>query len=390
MMTERHINALAKASLETSNIQIGKWYASYGLPLHLFKSDEKIYQKALKKRNGNKKHIQKYVEPKLLTVEGVTQELRNTKRLKTYTERWNKYFNPIADPKHRTHHLSEVLEALADNDIEKALEAVTNLPEDYLIHEEFWGKVVLFIISALSGEQAHAQAITQELFNMAQSEHNTAILSNFLPAICEKYLEPEYLPWQMKSKTVTWQGETYYCEPVAVHNMDAFGGEEYINNTSAKQRAYVERKHTPNYVYSYDRYGNKGQSGLSLTTNAAISTANAVGKLAANALILTVGGALYIMLAGKIRAYHYANSSHKMVFKRSVEMPVNSCGYLVSKQSNTLKPLQNEESEASISQDYSFLNFADGIAYPCRKGYEIPDEEGLIELLSSEASDIRQ
>ncbi|MEZ9658737.1 hypothetical protein [Vibrio sp. 10N.261.52.F3] len=381
---KKHFDALAKASLESSHLNLGEWYESYGLALHLFKSDSKIYTKAMKKRDGHKKHIAKYIEPKLLTTEGVTEEFKKIMRWKTFVERWDAYYEPIAKPQDRVHHLSAVLEALSDEDVPRALIEIDNLPVDYLINDTFWGEVILFIVAARSGDQEQARSITQGLYNMAQSDHNTALLSHLLPALCKKYLDEEYYPWQMKARVVNWNGETYHCVPVLIHNFDAFGGQEYINHTPVRQRARVERKHSVDYVYSTDRYGNRGQSIASATANVGIAVASATGKVIGHTLLLGAAGAIYLALAGKIRVNHYNNSNHKIVLNRKTEMPVNSCGYIVTKQNSTIEPWQDEEGSESIDNSFSFLNFTDGLAYPCRKGYDIPDEQGLIQLLFDE------
>ncbi|MEZ9706748.1 hypothetical protein AB4308_20415, partial [Vibrio breoganii] len=135
------------------------------------------------------------------------------------------------------------------------------------------------------------------------------------------------------------------------------------------------------YVYSTDRYGNRGQSIASATANVGIAVASATGKVIGHTLLLGAAGAIYLALAGKIRVNHCNNSNHKIVLNRKTEMPVNSCGYIVTKQNSTIEPWQDEEGSESIDNSFSFLNFTDGLAYPCRKGYDIPDEQGLIQLL---------
>ena len=383
---ERHINALAKASLV--NVELNRFdkFNSYKLPLYLLKLDPQVHKKELKSRDKSKKTAADLFEPALLMVEGVREEFRKIKRFKTYAQRWDKYLHPVAESKYRIHYFSTVLEALANDDIEAALKEVDNLPADFLCQDEFWGKVVEFIIAALSGEQEYARALTQTLYNMAQCEHNPAILANLMPLLCLKYLESEYYPWQMQSRTVDWQNETYYCEPVYVHNLDAYGGEEYLKQTPVKQRGHVARKHDAGYVYAYDRHGNKTQSVATAAANVSIVAVKAVGQVAAATILAGVAGGIYLALAGKIKAYHYRNSNNKMIFKRSVEIPVNSCGYIVSKQSSALAAWADEYSSESVNLDFAFLNFVDGEVYPCRKGYDVPDAEALIELLCRETA----
>ncbi|GHA50014.1 hypothetical protein ACFFLZ_07725 [Photobacterium aphoticum] len=355
------------------------WYNSFGLSLCLFNNESKDCKKALKiKEKTRKKIIAR--EPHVKTLEEAREAFAATKRFESYENTVDAYKFPCADAKWRVHHLSEVLELLAADRTEEALAAIERLPVDFQLHQSLWGQIILFILTAQSGDQAEAKQLAQGLFELSQGEFYHIMLGVVMPALCKRFLAEEFYPWQMKMVEVNWEGQTYYCVPVTIHNSQTDGGNEFM------QIPWFEREKVEN-VYYRDERGRRYHTVETVATNTVTTAVSVAANLAVNITAQSISAAARYYSKGKFQAYSGINPLNTMMLSKSVHLPIDSRGYIVSTDKAVIAPWLAYGESAKVNNHDAFLNLVDGQVYKGPKGKDIPNAEGLLALLAKQINE---
>ena len=357
------------------NFSDNEWFNAYGVGLYLLSDDSKKSVKAVNFRDKKLKSLLNN-QPDVVTLDDVRKIAARTKSVDDLYDVVNRYEAPTANRVSRSVALITVMEQLKQENVPEALNAIANLPVDYKVESTVWGQVITFVVAALSGDYKAAQFEASILISRLQSDNRQAHLACMLPALCVKYLPEAHWPWQFKKTTIEWEGELYHCMPIVIHNKEAEGGNEFM------KIPWSERRETTK-VYAYDAYGRKGHSMASTTTNAMTATASAVGSLAANVAIQSVAAIARQYSKGRFRAFSLNSYSNTLVLKKDVKVPINSCGYVITKDEAMFDEWAKSDSNVDMKAMDAFLNFADNEAHQPKKSTAIADVKGLIAALQA-------
>lgn len=76
-----------------------------------------------------------------------------------------------------------------------------------------------------------------------------------------------------------------------------------------------------------------------------------------------------------------------MMLSKSVHLPIDSRGYIVSTDQAVIAPRLAYGESAKVNNHDAFLNFVDGQVYKDPKGKDIPNAEGLLALLAKQINE---
>ena len=305
-------------------------------------------------------------------VHNLIKKVRSEKDL---DEVWANFEFPCCDI--RALELVPILEALAKKDIDTALILLSQISDAYLIKNEFSGLIITFIVAANSGDYDDAQLNMISLIQYFQTFEHIGFMNYLVPYLIKTHLpEAEWL-WNFKTLDIKFNGQVYYAMPIMIHNSAAEG--ENRDSTP-----WIEMKPSDS-VHLEDVYGRKYMSVETAIANTSLAVTNVASNLAANAIIQTASVIFNMVTNGKFDVVTLS-SVKKLVVEKNTEMPLNSCGYIITRDKVEFDSWLVPDNNNSIKDFDAFINFADGLPYKSRKGSDFEYASEILELLKNEMS----
>lgn len=347
-----------------------EWFESYGLALYLFSEnavDTPSISKSAKVKKYQKKELDKNnksIGP-VVKVEDVRQLIAKARSEDSFNSIYENYMFP--HHKIRPTDVIYLFKALAQKDMDAALVALDAFSDDFLLQNDFWAGIVTFIVAANSGDYKIAQTQIVLLIQFLQSYSHKEFLFFLVPYLVKSFLPESYWPWQFKNIEVESNGIIYYGLPIIIHNLEAEG-------YSATPWLELEPVSS---IYLEDSYGAKYKK-----SNVLLETTNIASNLAANAVLQSAGAIYNMIVNGKFKIV--AHSGVKtLVLQKNVEIPLNSCGFVITNDKHEFDNWVNPNNSSSIEKHQSFFNLTDGKCYQPRSKDQFSDPSAMFDALAS-------